>query len=144
MVEHWSEYGRNYYTRHDYEDVDSEAAKGLMSHVEGQLASLVGQQLRGYTVTYADNFAYTDPVDGSESKNQGLRIGFTDGSRIIFRLSGTGTAGATIRIYIEQFEAEVSRQAQETQQALGGLIEIASTLSQLAQRTGRTTPTVIT
>lgn len=95
-------------------------------------------------VTLADNFAYTDPVDGSHSKNQGLRIVFEDGSRIIFRLSGTGTAGATIRIYIEQYQADPTRIAEDTQQALAGLIDSALQLSQLAVRTGRTAPTVIT
>ena len=144
MREHWAEYGRNYYTRHDYEGVDSAAAQGLMAHVEGQLPGLVGQQLGGYSVSYADNFAYTDPVDGSESRNQGLRIGFADGSRIIFRLSGTGTEGATIRIYIEQFEGDSGKQAVETQQALKELIAIAAELSELIPRTGRDKPTVIT
>ena len=144
MKAHWAEYGRNYYTRHDYEGVDSAAATGLMRHVEGQLAGLVGTQLGDYRVSYADNFAYTDPVDGSESRNQGLRIGFEDSSRIIFRLSGTGTEGATIRIYIEKFEAELAKQAQDTQQALAGLIQIAARLSELEVRTGRDVPTVIT
>ncbi len=144
MREHWAEYGRNFYTRHDYEGVDSAAAKGVMEHVEGLLAGLVGQQLGNYTVSYADNFAYTDPVDGSESKNQGLRIGFEGGSRIIFRLSGTGTEGATIRLYIEQFESDRTKQSLETQQALAGLIKVALELSQLEARTGRDAPTVIT
>jgi phosphoglucomutase len=144
MVEHWAEYGRNYYTRHDYEGVDSEAAKALMAHVEGQLAELPGKRLGNYSVSYADNFAYTDPIDGSESKNQGLRIGFDDDSRIIFRLSGTGTEGATVRIYIEQFENDINKQYQETQQALSDLIEIAAAISKLIEITGRTEPTVIT
>jgi phosphoglucomutase len=144
MQQHWAEYGRNFYTRHDYEGVDSEAAQGVMTHVEGQLPGLVGQQLGRYSVAYADNFAYTDPIDGSESKNQGLRIGFDDSSRIIFRLSGTGTEGATIRIYIEQFEEDSNKQSIETQQALAELIEIAKSLSELTERTGRTEPTVIT
>ncbi len=144
MKQHWAEYGRNFYTRHDYEGVDSTAAKGLMEHVEAQLDDLRGKQLGRYTVSYADNFAYTDPIDGSESKNQGLRIGFSDSSRIIFRLSGTGTEGATIRIYIEQFEADAEKQSEDTQQALGELIRIAKSLSELSERTGRTEPTVIT
>ncbi|NIQ96201.1 MAG: alpha-D-glucose phosphate-specific phosphoglucomutase, partial [Desulfuromonadales bacterium] len=93
---HWKEYGRNYYTRHDYEGIDLDAAKGLMAHVESQLAGLVGKELAGGKVSYADNFSYTDPVDESVSSNQGLRIGFEDGSRIIYRLSGTGTVGATL------------------------------------------------
>ncbi len=144
MLEHWAEYGRNYYTRHDYEGVDSDAAKGLMAHVEAQLPGLAGTKLGDYTVGYADNFSYTDPVDGSISSQQGLRIGFSDSSRIIFRLSGTGTEGATIRIYIEQFEADAEKQSEDTQQALGELIRIAKSLSELSERTGRTEPTVIT
>jgi phosphoglucomutase len=144
MIEHWAEYGRNYYTRHDFEGVDSDQAKELMAHVEGQLAELPGKRLGNYSVSYADNFAYIDPIDGSESKNQGLRIGFDDGSRIIFRLSGTGTEGATIRIYIEQYEADPDKQSQDTQQALAELIEIARTVSALTERTGRESPTVIT
>lgn len=141
---HWAEYGRNYYTRHDYEGIDLEAAQGLMAHVESQLDGLVGQELAGGTVAYADNFSYSDPVDGSVSRNQGLRIGFEDGSRIIYRLSGTGTVGATLRIYIEKFEAETSNQDQETQQALKPLISLASELAELENRSGRDKPSVIT
>ena len=115
-----------------------------MEHVEGQLAELVGKQLGQYTVSYADNFTYTDPVDGSKSKNQGLRIGFEDDSRIIFRLSGTGTEGATIRIYIERFEANSDKQSQQTQPALAALINIAAELSALRKITGRDRATVIT
>lgn len=144
MRNHWAEYGRNFYTRHDYEGVDSNAAKGLMEHVEAQLTRLTGQQLGSYRVAYADNFAYTDPIDGSESTNQGLRIGFEDGSRIIFRLSGTGTEGATIRIYIEQYETDTEKQSQDTQEALEELIGIAANISELGERTGREQPTVIT
>ncbi len=144
MRKHWATFGRNVYTRHDYEGVDSEAAKGLMEHVEAQLEGLVGQQLDGYTVDYADNFAYSDPVDGSESQKQGLRIGFDDGSRIIYRLSGTGTAGATLRIYIEKYEADEERQGMDAQEALTGLIGVAAELAELKARTGREAPTVIT
>jgi phosphoglucomutase len=144
MQHHWADYGRNYYTRHDYEGVDSNAAQELMTHVEGQLSGLVGQQLADYTVSYADNFAYSDPIDGSESRKQGLRIGFDDGSRIIFRLSGTGTEGATIRIYIERYEAAPDALLGETQSMLAGLIAIAARMSKLKEYTGRGTPTVIT
>jgi len=142
--EHWAAYGRNYYTRHDYEGIDLEAARGLMAHVEGQLAGLVGHELAGGKVSYADNFSYTDPVDDSVSSNQGLRIGFEDGSRIIYRLSGTGTVGATLRIYIEKFEADVARQDQDTQQALKPLIDLAAEIAELTERTGRDKPSVIT
>jgi phosphoglucomutase len=141
---HWAEYGRNYYTRHDYEGIDLDAARGLMEHVESQLAGLVGKELAGGRVSYADNFHYTDPVDNSVSENQGLRIGFEDGSRIIYRLSGTGTVGATLRIYIEKFEVDPAKQAQDTQQALGPLIALASQLAELTPRTGRDKPSVIT
>ncbi len=141
---HWKEYGRNYYTRHDYEGIDLEAAKGLMVHVESQLHGLIGKQLAGGRITYADNFSYTDPVDHSISSNQGLRIGFEDGSRIIYRLSGTGTVGATLRIYIEKYEAEVAKQNQDTQQALWPLIDLAVELAELGERTGRNKPSVIT
>ena len=141
---HWKEYGRNYYTRHDYEGIDLEAARGLMAHVEGQLPGLVGKALAGGQVAYADNFSYTDPVDHSVSSNQGLRIGFADGSRIIYRLSGTGTVGATLRIYIEKFEADPAKQELDTQQALKPLIDLAAEIAELAARTGRSKPSVVT
>ena len=141
---HWKTSGRNDYTRHDYEGIDLEAAKGLMAHVESQLAGLVGKELAGGKVAYADNFSYTDPVDNSVSKNQGLRIGFEDGSRIIYRLSGTGTVGATLRIYIEKYEADATKQDQDTQQALKPLIDLAAEIAELGKRTGRDKPSVIT
>lgn len=142
--DHWRVYGRNYYTRHDYEGIDSAAATELMQHVEAQLPSLQGNKLGEYEVAYADDFSYEDPVDGSISKHQGLRIGFTDGSRIIFRLSGTGTSGATLRVYIERFEANPENHHQDTQVALKDLIGIARSMAQISQRTGREEPTVIT
>ncbi len=142
--QHWREYGRNYYTRHDYEGIDLEAAKGLMAHVEAQLPGLVGQSLAGASVSYADNFSYTDPIDSSVSKNQGLRIGFADGSRIIYRLSGTGTIGATLRIYIEKYEPDPAKQDQDTQEALKHLIEFAAKLAELKSRSNREEPNVIT
>ena len=141
---HWTELGRNYYTRHDYEGVDGGAAQALMEHVEAQLPALVGKRLGRYTVRYADNFAYTDPIDGSKSSRQGLRVGFEDGSRIIYRLSGTGTEGATLRIYIERYEPDVERHALDPQVALSELIDLAVQLSELHDRTGRSEPTVIT
>jgi phosphoglucomutase len=104
--EHWRTYGRNFYSRHDYEGVDSDAADALMNSLRERLAGLPGRRLGVYEVAYADDFAYTDPVDGSVSTRQGIRIGFTDGSRIVFRLSGTGTEGATLRIYVERFEPD--------------------------------------
>jgi phosphoglucomutase len=115
-----------------------------MSHVESQLTGLVGKELTGGKVAYADNFSYTDPVDESISKNQGLRIGFEDGSRIIYRLSGTGTVGATLRIYIEKYEGDADKQELDTQLALKPLISLAAEIAELAERTGRNEPSVIT
>jgi phosphoglucomutase len=142
--EHWATYGRNYYTRHDYEGVDTSAAQGLMSALEARLSALVGTPVGGRRVAMADNFSYTDPVDGSVSKNQGLRIVFEDGSRIVYRLSGTGTTGSTLRVYIERYEADPARLAQETQEALADLIATADELAGIRERTGRAQPDVIT
>ncbi|MCP4040738.1 MAG: alpha-D-glucose phosphate-specific phosphoglucomutase, partial [Gammaproteobacteria bacterium] len=141
---HWRTFGRNYYSRHDYEGVDEEQANGLMGHLSGQLAGLPGTSLGSRKVEYADDFTYTDPVDGSCAEHQGIRIGFTDGSRIVFRLSGTGTVGATIRIYLEDYEPDPANQDRDTQEILGELIRIAGEVSELAKRTGREQPTVIT
>ncbi len=142
--QHWQEYGRNYYTRHDYEAIPSDIAKQLMADVELKLPNLVGQTLAGRKVTYADNFSYTDPVDNSVSSNQGLRIGFDDGARIVLRLSGTGTEGATLRVYIESYENKPDKLQQDTQSALKELIVLAEALAEITTRTGRTQPTVIT
>jgi phosphoglucomutase len=141
---HWQKFGRNFYTRHDYEALDSDAAQGLMTHLQGQLAGLPGTTLDGYTVDYADNFSYTDPVDGSVSENQGIRIGFTDGSRIVYRLSGTGTEGATLRVYLEAYEPDPQQQDRETAVVMQSLVEIASRVAAIESRTGRSKPTVIT
>ena len=142
--EHWGTHGRNYYSRHDYEEVDAEAANGLMSHLRGQIGSLPGQRLGAYEVAAADDFAYTDPVDGSVSTRQGIRVMFADGSRIVYRLSGTGTAGATLRVYIERFEPDPAQQGEDTQAALSGLIQVADGLAEMTKRTGRDRPSVIT
>ncbi len=141
---HWQEFGRNFYSRHDYEEVASESAKALVDHVHSQFNGLKGKQFGNYTVAYVDDFSYTDPVDGSVSKNQGLRIGFTDGSRIIFRLSGTGTKGATLRVYLESYEADSSKHDLDTQVALKDLIDIAEEIAQIKKFTNRDKPTVIT
>jgi phosphoglucomutase len=142
--EHWATYGRNYYTRHDYEDLDTPAAQALMKAVGDKLPSLTGSHLNGRLVAKADDFSYTDPVDGSVSKNQGLRIIFDDGSRIVYRLSGTGTTGSTLRVYIERYEADPAKLAQDTQTALADLIKTAGEIAELGQRTGRVKPDVIT
>ncbi len=141
---HWRTYGRNYYTRHDYEAVDAGAAQKLVEDLRARLLGLVGQEIDGYTVSYADDFIYHDPVDNSVASHQGLRIGFADGSRIVIRLSGTGTVGATLRVYIERYEPASGDHFQETQAALAPLIRIASELTGIAARTGRTEPSVIT
>ena len=142
--EHWRTYGRNYYTRHDYEAVDSAAANVLMDELRMASATLPGQVFGSYTVDYADDFRYLDPIDQSVSEQQGIRIGFKDGSRIVYRLSGTGTEGATLRVYIEAYEPDSARHELDTQQALAELISIANALAGIRDRTGREQPTVIT
>ncbi len=142
--DHWRRFGRNFYSRHDYEGVDTAAANGLMAQLRASLAALPGQTVNGSLIASADDFAYTDPVDGSVSTAQGIRIGLADGSRVVFRLSGTGTEGATLRVYLERFEPDVAQHHVETQQALAGLIALADALAGIVQRTGRTAPTVIT
>lgn len=144
ITAHWAKFGRNYYTRHDYENVDKTAAETLMDDLRARLPGLPGSRLEELVVVYADDFAYTDPIDGSMSERQGIRIGFKDGSRIVFRLSGTGTAGATLRLYLEAFEADVSKQQQDTQTALNKLIGIAEEIAQIRRHTGREKPDVIT
>jgi len=141
---HWREFGRNYYTRHDYEEVPADAAKSVMAGVQEQLTKLPGTTLAGRRVQSADDFAYHDPVDGSTSEHQGLRIIFADGARIIYRLSGTGTSGATLRVYIESVESDASKQNHDAQDALRDLIEASLQLSDLRRLTGRNAPTVIT
>ncbi len=142
--EHWATYGRNYYTRHDYEEVDSANANDLMKTLREKLPKLKGEVFGALEVAAADDFAYHDPVDGSDSANQGLRVMFTDGSRIVYRLSGTGTAGATLRVYIERFEPDVARQDLETQAALGDLIDLSRRLARVGTYLGQETPSVIT
>jgi phosphoglucomutase len=142
--EHWATYGRNYYTRHDYEGIDTAAAQALMTALGEKLPSLAGTGVGGRIVAKADDFSYTDPVDGSVSKNQGLRVIFEDGARIVYRLSGTGTTGATLRVYIERYEADPARLAQDTQAALGDLIATSRDLARLKEFTGRDQPDVIT
>jgi phosphoglucomutase len=142
--EHWSLYGRNYYTRHDYEEIDLNAANGLMDSLRGQLAALPGTSHGALTVHAADDFEYHDPVDGSDTKAQGVRILFEGGSRIVYRLSGTGTAGATLRVYLERYVPESGNLGEETQSALADLIVLSRSLADIEQRTGRKTPSVIT
>jgi phosphoglucomutase len=140
VVEHWKEFGRNFYTRHDYEEVDIDNANDLMKTLRTQLPSLVGQ----HGISIADDFSYDDPVDGSRTTGQGVRILFKDGSRVIYRLSGTGTAGATLRVYIEKYEADSTHHNIETQSALGDLIKLSRFLPRIGMYIGREVPTVIT
>ena len=142
--EHWARFGRNYYSRHDYEAVELIAAEGVMVRLRGLLPSLAGTNLDGYSVALADDFVYTDPVDQTVATKQGIRIIMTDGSRIVFRLSGTGTEGATIRLYLEKYEPDTSGHTIDTQDALAGLAHIADTLGELKIRTGRQSPSVVT
>ncbi|OQS04893.1 phosphoglucomutase [Thraustotheca clavata] len=142
VVNHWKTYGRNYYCRYDYEGVDKVAAEKMMAAMAS--AKKAGETLNGFTVKFNDEFTYHDPVDGSISRNQGIRFIFTDGSRIIFRLSGTGVAGATIRMYIEKYEPATGNLAQSAAEALRPLIDAGLALSALQSYTGRSEPTVIT
>ncbi|XP_039174159.1 LOW QUALITY PROTEIN: phosphoglucomutase, cytoplasmic-like [Eucalyptus grandis] len=149
--QHWVTYGRHYYTRYDYENVDSGAAKELMGYLVQLQSSLseVNQIVKGVcpdasNVVHADEFEYKDPVDGSISKHQGIRYLFEDGSRLVFRLSGTGSEGATIRLYIEQYEKDPAKTGRDSQEALAPLVEVALKLSKMQEFTGRSAPTVIT
>ncbi|NJL46633.1 MAG: alpha-D-glucose phosphate-specific phosphoglucomutase [Leptolyngbyaceae cyanobacterium SM2_5_2] len=142
--EHWRTYGRNYYSRHDYEGVESDRANTLITNLRQGLSAMPSKTFGSYTVDYADDFAYTDPVDGSVAEQQGIRIGFTDGSRIVFRLSGTGTSGATLRLYVESYEPDPAKHDQDTQVALADLISLADEIAQIKVLTGRDQPTVIT
>jgi len=142
--EHWQIYGRNYYSRHDYEAVDTDRAATLMKNLLSAMPSLPGKQFGSYEVKYCDDFSYTDPVDGSVSEHQGIRIGFTDDSRIVFRLSGTGTHGATLRVYLESYEPDSAKHNLDPQQALADLTAIAERVAQIRDLTGMEKPTVIT
>ncbi|MEP0909938.1 alpha-D-glucose phosphate-specific phosphoglucomutase [Leptolyngbya sp. GB1-A1] len=141
---HWRTYGRNYYSRHDYEGIETDRAETLIAQLRSKLPSLKGERFGQYEVQYSDDFAYLDPIDGSISQQQGIRIGFTDGSRIVFRLSGTGTQGATLRVYLERYEPNINCQSFEVQQTLTDFIEIADRLAQIRSLTGMAQPTVIT
>jgi phosphoglucomutase len=140
--QHWQQFGRNYYSRHDYEEVDADAANALMADLRARLPKLKGEKAGSLAVSSADDFAYHDPVDHSDTAKQGVRIIFEDGSRVVYRLSGTGTAGATLRVYIEKYDTRDLDL--ETQAALSDLITFAGNLAQIRQRLGRAEPSVIT
>ena len=144
VYEHWAQYGRNVYSRYDYEALPTVDAHAVMQHLLGSFSALVGATFGSYTVKHCDDFSYTDPVDGSVSTGQGIRVLFSDGSRIIVRLSGTGTEGATLRIYLEAYDANVANHHLDAQIALNELIQVALQITQLKQLTGRDQPTVIT
>ncbi len=144
VAEHWARFGRNYYTRHDYEAVDSDIAKKLVSDLRGKLASLAGASVNGLKIEKTDDFAYRDPIDHSVSEHQGIRIYFEGGSRVVLRLSGTGTSGATIRIYIERYEADQAKHNLDTQETLATLIDAAEQITEVKKRSGRTEPSVVT
>ncbi len=142
--DHWRRFGRDIYTRHDYEGVDSGSADTLMGELRGRLGDLLGTRVGSTEIAAADDFAYTDPVDGSRSERQGVRILLADDSRIVYRLSGTGTAGATLRVYMERYERDPARLEDETQGALAGLIAAADEIAGIRRLTGRERPDVVT
>jgi phosphoglucomutase len=144
VSEHWRTYGRNYYARHDYEEVPSDGANALMARLREMLPALGGKRFGNLDISKADDFAYHDSVDGSLSTAQGIRLLMADGSRIVFRLSGTGTAGATLRVYAERFEADIAHHGLETGVALKDLVHLAGELARISHHTGRSAPSVIT
>jgi phosphoglucomutase len=140
----WALDGRCFYSRHDYEGIPTEQGDALMADLRSQLATLPGQTLAGLQVAWADDFAYTDPVDGSVSQKQGVRVVLADGSRVVFRLSGTGTEGATLRVYLEQHEPDASRHSLAAQEVLAPLVALAEAVAHIRQYTGMNEPTVCT
>ena len=142
--DHWRRFGRHFHSRHDYEGVDGARAQALIERLRADLPGLPGRQVGAMVVQGADDFAYTDPVDRSVSREQGIRILFEGGARIVFRLSGTGTQGATLRVYLERFESDATRHSQDAQSALASLIAVAESLAGIAAATGRSEPSVIT
>ena len=141
--EHWATYGRHFYSRHDYEAVETAAGDGVMKNLRDRLESLPGEQAAGLTIEKADDFAYTDPIDNSVTEHQGIRIYYTSGARTVFRLSGTGTEGATLRVYLESYVADPAMHDQDLQQALAPVIEAAEAVAEIKARTGREAPSVV-
>lgn len=140
---HWKEFGRNYYARYDFEGIDNDAADALIESLRNKLTALPGQQIRSYKVQTAEDFHYVDPVDNSESKHQGILIKLEGGSRILYRLSGTGTVGATLRVYAEYYEPDPAKHALDPVEALSGLFELICEIGEVRERTGRDAPDVI-
>lgn len=144
VEDHWQTFGRTYYSRHDYEGLDTNIANTLMSDLRNSLSALEGTSAGQHNIKKTDDFSYLDPIDGSTSQNQGIRIFFDGGARLVLRLSGTGTTGATLRVYMEYFEADAKNHGLDPQDALKDVIEAANIITQLQKRTGRDAPTVIT
>ena len=144
LADHWRQYGRNYYSRHDYEALDVHSATAMIENLRAKLPDLLGQKFRAGVVATADEFAYEDPVDGSKSEGQGIRILFDNGSRIVYRLSGTGTVGATLRVYLESFEDDPSELDNAPDIALAAVIETAEQIAEIHRHTGRDAPDVRT
>lgn len=142
--DHWRQYGRHYYARHDYEGLDPRVAAAVMSELRKVTLTLPGRNVARHSVTAADDFRYTDPIDGSEAEHQGVRILMSEEARIVFRLSGTGTFGATLRVYLERYERDHLRHGLDVQAELGELAQAASQIARLAERTGRSEPSLVT
>ena len=142
--EHWATYGRDFYARHDYEEVDAATAQALMQALRDRLGTLPGQCFGGLTVSACDDFSYTDPVDGAVTTSQGMRILFAEDARTVFRLSGTGTVGATLRVYIERFEPDPTRHGLLTAEALAPVASAAEAIAEIRRHTGRDAPSVVT
>ena len=143
VCDHWRQYGRNVYSRHDYEGIETARAEALFAALRGKLPTLAGQEIEGMHVRAADDFSYTDPVDGSRSDKQGVRILLEDGSRVVFRLSGTGTEGATMRVYLERYVADPAQHGVPAQEALAPLIALAEHVARIVEMTGRSRPDVV-
>jgi len=141
--EHWKTYGRNVYSRHDYEGIETEKGDRLFAELRAKLPGLPGREIAGLRIAEADDFAYTDPVDGSRSEKQGVRVLLEGGSRVVFRLSGTGTEGATLRLYLERYVADASSHDVPTQTSLAPLVALAEQLANIKEITGRNVPDVI-
>ena len=144
MQQHWQRYGRNYYTRHDYEAVATDAAQALVEGLRQQASGLCGQRFGDHEIECADDFSYTDPIDGSVSEAQGIRLLLRGGARIVYRLSGTGTEGATLRVYVESPEPDPAQQAKDPQDALAELISLSREVARIDHFTGRVEPDVVT
>lgn len=144
LAEHWARFGRNYYSRHDFEAIEVAKADAMVAALRGALPGLPGKTVEGMVIAGADEFAYTDPVDGSVSTQQGVRVMFTDGSRLVLRLSGTGTEGATLRLYLERYTPGPGGLDLDPQAALAPVIRAADQIARIAEFTGRSAPNVVT